>query len=266
MDTAVIQNDKTVTVYYTPHFLQITDIENQLDIPYRKMDSTTFVNVATGEIKTVMQNTEKMRSISSLRKTFSRLSLLIKSNFYGGKSECFISLSYNKKVSDTKEFNKDIKNFYAKLSRSSNVPYRCLVVLEYQGNGNIHIHILVKRLDNELLNINELEKLLLWKKGTCNIQRLYDSEGLADYLNPFKIPHKRKRLKYYKQNMQIYRCYGPFDRPKKCRIAFENALNLAKENQLKESQAYSYEVLDHEKKVVNNIIKLIFKGDKKYDK
>lgn len=261
-DEVVIPKDKIVTVYYTPRFLQITDIKNQSDIPYKKINNQVFLNVETGELKQGIKNSENARSISSLRKTFSRISLLIKSNFNGDKSECFISLSYNRKVSDNKELNRDIKNLYAKLTRNTDVPYRCLVVLEYQGNGNVHIHILVKRLDNECLYINELEKNSLWENGTCDIQRLYDSDGLADYLNPFKISHKRKRLKYYKQNMQIYRCYGHFDRPQKDRITLEEALNLVKVNNLKTHNSISYDIVN-DKNVVNTITKFIYKGDKK---
>lgn len=230
------------------------------------MDNQTFVNVVTGEMKTAVTNTENVRSIASLRKTFSRLSLLIKSNFYGDKSECFISVSYNRKIYDKKKLNRNIKNIYAKLTRNSDVPYRCLVILEYQGNGNIHIHTLVKRLDNECLQVKELENLSLWENGTCDIQRLYNSDGLADYLNPFKIHHKRKRLKFYKRNMQIYRCYGHFDRPKKYKITFEEALNMVKVNNLKECKSDYYEVIENSNNVINLITKNYYKGEKAYAK
>lgn len=263
-DTDVIPKDKMVTAYSAPHFLQIIDVKKQSNIPYRKLDNQLFVNIETGEIKQISKSPENVRSIPSLRKTFSRISLLIKSNFYGGKSECFISLSYNKRISDNNELNRDIKNFYAKLSRNSNVPYRCLVVLEYQGNGNVHIHVLTRRLDNECLRINELEKRSLWDHGIIHIQRLYDSEGLADYLNPFKISHKRKRLRYYKQNMQIYRCYGHFDRPKKSRMSYETAVKLAKTSSLIEYKNESFVVLGRDNLEVNKIQKINYKEINNY--
>lgn len=263
-NTSTLPMDKIVTVYYTPHFLQITDVAKQISIPYKKIDKQSFVNIETGEVKHLSKNRENVRSISSLQKTFSRLSLLIKSNFYGDKSECFISLSYSKNISDNKEFNRDIKNFYAKLVRNSSVSYRCLAICEFQKSGNIHMHILARRLDNELLQIRELKRLSLWQHGTCHIQRLYDSEGLADYLNPFKIPHKRERLKYYKPNMQIYRCYGHFDRPQKLKTSVEDALRLVGLNNLKQYDNVSYDVLYNDK-VVNSIKKIYYKEVVKHE-
>ncbi len=116
--------------------MMVTDIKYSHTISYQKTNKNTFVNINTGEIRTITRDENKNRSIASLYKTFSKLSLLIKCNFFGDKTECFISLSYAKKISDYNEINRDIKNLIAKFRRKNinKVPYRCLVILEYQGN------------------------------------------------------------------------------------------------------------------------------------
>lgn len=229
-------------------------------IGYQKTNKNTFVNINTGEIKTITNDENKNRSVASLHKTFSKLSLLIKCNFFGDKTECFISLSYAKKISDYNEINRDVKNLIAKFRRKNinKVPYRCLVILEYQVNGNPHIHILLKRLDNKCLDIKEIENLSLWSKGTFNIKRLYDSHGLADYLNPFFVDKKRKKLYLYKQHIQVYRCYGDFIRPQKLKITFEEALNLANINNLEEYKNCSYEVINKQDGEIKNKVKKIY--------
>ncbi len=116
----------------------------------------------------------------------------------------------------------------------------------------------MKRLDGKCLDIKEIGNLSLWSKGTFNIKRLYDSHGLADYLNPFFVSKKRKKLHLYKQNIQVYRCYGDFIRPHRVKIAFEETLNLANINNLEEYKSCSYEVVNKQDGEIKNKIKKIY--------
>lgn len=223
------------------------------------MSKNTVLNVQTGETKEVTHNNNGCRSIGSLRKTFTRLSLIINSNYIGNKTECFISLSYGKKVSDFEEVKRDIKNLWARFQRRNRdrIPFRCLILIEYQGNGNPHLHMLLKRLDNCTLTTEYTKKLFDWNRGTIDIQRLYDANGLSEYLNPFIVSTKRERLKLYKSGQQIYRCYGQFVRPQKLKMTAEEALRLVEENQLTEFQSKSYVILNDDE-IVNHITKKLY--------
>lgn len=258
-----IKADKTVTVYYSPDFIQLVDVENQHTIDYQKLSKNTILNVRTGEVKTMTSNNNKKRSIGSLRKTFSKLSLLINCNYFGHRSECFISLSYAHIISSYEELKRDIKNLWARFQRRNKdrILFRCLILIEYQGNGNPHLHLLLKRLDNCTLTTEYVNSLLSWDKGTIDVQRLYDANGLSEYLNPFIVSTKRERLKLYKSGQQIYRCYGQFVRPQKLKMTAEEALRLVEENQLTEFQSKSYLILN-DNEVVNKITKKHFKSQK----
>ncbi len=234
----------------------ITHKSYNSDFNYRKISKTEFVNTKTGELITVDSNNNTYRSISSLRRSFFKLSLLIYSNFFGDKSEVFISLTYNKRTSDYNRLNGDIKNFWAKFQRYNKkpIPYRCLIVIEYQKSGNPHLHLLLKRLDGEAIDLSKDFISKIWNNGSVDIQNLYDVNGLVDYLNPFKVTKKLRSLKYYKKCMQIYRCCGLFDRMKKSSMTYENVLNLAKENNFTEIQNGSYEVIETSNDKLANII------------
>ena len=254
-----IATDKTVTVYLSPDFIQITAVENNYNIDYKKLSKNTVLYIRTGKAKKVSHN-NNYRSIGSLRKTFSKLSLLINCNYCGDKSECFISLSYAKKVSDYEELQKDIKNLWARFQRRNKgrTPFRCLVLIEYQINGNPHLHLLLKRLDSCTLTTEYTKKLFDWNKGTIDVQRLYDAKGLAEYLNPFIVSKKKKCLKFYKTGQQIYRCYGQFVRPKKLKMSVEEAMKFVEKNQLTEFKSQAYLIINNNK-MVNKIIKKNFK-------
>lgn len=131
------------------------------------------------------------------------------------------------------------------------------LIIEYQGNGNPHLHLLLKRLDNCTLTTEYVNSLLSWDKGTIDIQRLYDANGLSEYLNPFIVSTKRERLKLYKSGQQIYRCYGQFVRPQKLKMTAEEALRLVEENQLTEFQSKSYVILNDDE-IVNHITKKLY--------
>ncbi len=252
--------DKTVTVYLSPDFIQVVDVENQHTIDYKKLSKNTVLNVRTGEVKTITSNKSEKRSIDSIRKTFSKLSLLINCNYFGHRSECFISFSYAHIISGYEELKRDIKNLWARFQRRNKerIPFRCLVLIEYQRNGNPHLHLLLKRLDNCTLTTEYVNSLFSWTKGTIDVQRLYDANGLAEYLNPFIVSKKREQLKFYKQGQQIYRCYGQFVRPQKIKMTAKEALRLVDENQLVEYQSKAYLVLNDDV-IVNKITKKYFK-------
>lgn len=260
---SLIEPQKEVTVYCSPEFVKIIDIKNYHNIDYKKISSNEFVNTQTGEVKTVMDKTNNVRAISSLRKSFSRLSLMINCNFFGDKSEVFITLSYDYKVTEGKEINKDINSVWDSFQRKNKekIPYRCLIIIEYNRYGNPHYHILLKRLDGQNLSIQELCQKFLWQKGSIDIRPLHTIDGLVEYLNPFNVKRKREQIHYYKRNMQIYRCYGHFDRPEKFRMTFQDALDLVKENNLRESKRKSYEIVEASRNsVINLITKINYTG------
>ena len=237
----------------------ITSICTRNDVGYRKLSDNAYLNTQTSEIKERKQNKSEYRSVESLRKSFFKLSLLINSNFFGDKSELFITLSYKNEV-EADALNKDLKNFRNSLFRlcKSLFDFRCLLIIEPQRNGRPHIHALLKRLDGSEMTLSQSDVERIWKHGSCDIKHIYDINGLAEYLSPFKVKKKRKRLGFYKQNVRTYRCYGVFERAKKYTMSYGDAMALAKTKDFKVYKSCSYDVVNNENIIVNNISKIYF--------
>ena len=95
-----------------------------------------------------------------------------------------------------------------------------ICVIEYQASGSIHLHVLVKDIDNEDL---PLDKTLLnetWRKGFSDITNIESNSNLGAYFsarftdldlkediqneNTSKLILKGARLKYYKTGQKIF--------------------------------------------------------------
>lgn len=265
-DDKLIEKDDIVTVYYSKNYMLISHKQNGTDVGYKKLSNNQYVNTITGEIKTIDKSANNIRSIESLRKTFLKLSVLISLNFNGGNSETFISLTYNRKVTEEDSVTKDVKNFWGRFCRfvDDYKLYKAIFVIEYQGfqaNHNPHVHLLLKRTDNKKISFSEPDIYSLWGNGLVDVQPIYDIDGLIDYLNPFHNKKKRERLSYYKQNEKVFRCRGKINRPQKLKMSYKSALKLAETNNLKEYKNDSYEVSSDDD-IVNVITKIYFKNKK----
>lgn len=262
-----IGKDDIVTVYFSEKYILISHKQSGCDVGYKKLSNNRYVNTITGEIKTIDKSANNIRSFESLRKTFLKLSALISLNFNGGSSEGFITLTYNRKVTENDSITNDIKNFWSRFCRfvDDHRLYKAIFVVEYQGNHNPHLHVLLKQCDNKKITFSELDIKSLWKNGQVDFQPIYDIDGLIDYLNPFRNEKKMKRLSCYKEYEKVFRCRGKINRPQKFKMTYNSALKIVEENNLIEHENDSYEVVSADS-VVNVITKQCFRKKKGNDK
>ena len=264
-----IEKDDIVTVYFSKKYMLISHKQSGDNVGYKKLSNNQYLNTATGEIKTIDKSANDIRSIESLRKTFLKLSVLISLNFNGGNSEAFISLTYNRKVTEDDSVTRDIKNLWGRFCRfvDDYKLYKAIFVIEYQGfqaNHNPHVHLLLKRTDNKKIPFSKPDIYSLWGNGQVDVQTIYDIDGLIDYLNPFHNNKKLKRLSYYKQNEKVFRCRGKINRPQKFKMYYDSALKLAELNNLKEYKNDSFEVASDDN-IVNIVTKIYFNNKKGND-
>ena len=265
-----LNKDDIVTVYFSEKYMLISHKRSGEDVGYKKISNNQYLNTTTGEIKTIDKSLNDKRNINSLRNTFLDLSLLISLNFNGDSSEGLITLTYNRKVAEDNSVTKDIKNFWGRFCRfvDNHKLYKAIFVVEYQGfktNYNPHIHLLLKRCDNQKMTLSELEIKSLWKNGQVDFRPIYDIDGLIDYLNPFHNNKKMMRLSCYKQYEKVFRCRGKINRPQKFKMTYNSALKIVEENNLIEHENDSYEVVSADS-VVNVITKQCFRKKKGNDK
>lgn len=100
---------------------------------------------------------------------------LIKTNFSKGNK--FITLTFEKNITDVKEANKALKNFKKKLRRlCKNEELKFIDVIEFQERGAIHYHMIVN------LDITQETLDKKWGLGRTKVRDIDDISKLTGYM------------------------------------------------------------------------------------
>lgn len=203
----------------------IIEVESMQKAPFSlsnrfvRLSKTEFLDKTTGEIKKYRTSKKREENPSELRKTFKALRRLINYNFCGGNNEKHITLTYGKLQKDYKQVNSDFRHWWRKIKKHfPSLEYIC--VTEYQANGSIHLHVLVKDTENEDLPLKQELLNETWTKGFSKITKIENATNLGAYFsarftdidlkediqneNTSKLILKGARLKYYKTNQRIF--------------------------------------------------------------
>lgn len=197
------------------------------------------VFISDGEVFEVAKKEEHMRNRRSLRAIFRTLRQLIATNFSGGDSELFLTLTYADQHNDPQRIYTDIKKFWQKLRRR-NPNLKHISIVEPHASGMFHVHMLLSDTSGDYLYIPDAEIADMWGHGHTKTERLNDIDHMGAYfiayftnldLSPEEIKIyeaeedieyrngkaviKGKRLDYYPEWMQIYRYSRNCDKPEK---------------------------------------------------
>lgn len=205
----------------------IIEVESMQKAPYSlsnrfvRLSKTEYLNKETGKIKYYKKTETRNQNPSEVRKTFKALRRLINYNFCAGNNEKHITLTYGKLQKDYKQVNIDFRHWWRKIKKHfASLEYIC--VTEYQANGSIHLHVLVKDIDNEDLPLEQELLNETWTKGFSKITKIKNATNLGAYFsarftdidlkeediqddeNTSKLILKGARLKYYKTGQKIF--------------------------------------------------------------
>lgn len=205
---------------FSNHILELKvfkrDSQNNLQ-RYQKIDGNRCVDKETGEIidYTIGPSSTQMRSNSSKRYNFNRskerLRQLINNNFEGKWNELHITLTYSKCMTDRDQVSSDFKNFWKRLKYEEGA-LEYISVYEQHESGGWHIHVLVKKSDEDILFIESKKVSKIWKKGFVKVKRMvgYTNVGMyffkaleanrdtGDIKVPFPENYERSKKKYSK--------------------------------------------------------------------
>ncbi len=96
---------------------------------------------------------------------------MVNTNIVGDESEKFATFTYGYPMTDTKQVQLDFKKCWAKLKyRYPNLGY--IAVIEPQENGNWHLHVFLKNMNNEKLYIPKEVLDKVWDKGFYHIESI----------------------------------------------------------------------------------------------
>lgn len=254
----------------------IIEVESMQKAPFSlsnrfvRLSKTEYVDKETGEIKKYNKTKNRSQNPNELRKTFKALRRLINTNFCAGNNERHITLTYGKLQKDYKQVNSDFRNWWRKIKKHfPSLEYIC--VIEYQANGSIHLHVLVKDIENEDLPLEQELLNETWTKGFCKITKIENATNLGAYFsarftdidlkediqneNTSKLILKGARLKYYKTNQRIFTTSRGIVRNKGHTVTEEELEEITKEAKLVYADSKIISKLDSKGKeyIVNKI-------------
>lgn len=242
--------------------VKVTEMGNIIELQYmarrnnkqtvQRIDEATYFVISTGEVKEFENNSEnRSDNLNSLRKTFRKLRGVINSNFKGLANELHITLTYVENMTDQKRLYQDFEKFYKKLkyqNRDKELAY--ISVVEPQGRGAWHCHLLVKAIGKKSFYIPYDELLEQWGHGHVWIKSLKDIDNIGAYLSAYlsnveisddkeaedgqevlikevegvtKKFIKGGRLHYYPPGMNLFRTSRNIKRPREYLTTYEDA-------------------------------------------
>lgn len=232
------------------HVVEIQEMEHRNSKQtIQRIDSDMYMVLATGEVKDYNKTENRGQSINSLRQTFRKLRGVINSNFSGSDGELHITLTYRENMTDVQRLYKDFKKFMGRLKYSIGQEIAYISVVEPQGRGAWHCHLLIKTISGSSLYLPSGEIYGQWGHGFIKVKSLKGVDNIGAYLSAYladvevtdesavkglevveKIVDgtakrfiKGGRLHLYPSGMNIYRTSRNIKRPTEEMMTYEKA-------------------------------------------
>lgn len=184
-------NDTLVKVVGMGNVTEILHMQHRNTKPTIKMleGGDRYVNLATGEILPIQKHNTRADQRNSLYRTFQNARALINANVTNVEYVRWCTLTYRENMTDTKRLYEDFKNFwkrflyYCKKKGYSKPEY--IVMMEPQGRGAWHAHLLIIWQDMKAPYIPNEEFAELWQQGFVKIKKLDDVDNVGAYLTAY---------------------------------------------------------------------------------
>ena len=180
--------------------VKVTEMGNVIEVQYmsrRNCKQTIqmlqggeqFVICATGEIKDVEHHNTRKDNKKGLYKTFANARAVINANVTDVSKVRWCTLTYAENMTDPKRLYEDFRNFnwrfqyYCKQKGYSKPEY--IVMMEPQGRGAWHAHLLYIWQDQKAPYISNQEFREMWGHGFVRIKKLDNVDNVGAYLTAY---------------------------------------------------------------------------------
>lgn len=180
--------------------VKVTEMGNVIEVQYmshRNCKQTIqmlpggeqFIICASGEIKDVEHHNTRKDNKKGLYKTFANARGLINSNVTDVSKVRWCTLTYAENMTDPKKLYEDFKLFnmrlqyYCKSKGYSKPEY--IVMMEPQGRGAWHAHLLYIWEDMKAPYISNQEFREIWSHGFVRIKKLDNVDNVGAYLTAY---------------------------------------------------------------------------------
>lgn len=182
-----IPNSKIVKLVNMGHLIEVMSMDKVTfdGLPVTKINKDQYIVNDTGEIFDYEHTENRTQNKDNLRKTFKKLRHLINYNFQGNKNELAFTITYKENMTDVKQLYVDFKKFMMKLKyKYPNIDY--LNVVEPQGRGAWHCHILIRFNGLDKIYIPNKEIAEMWGNGFVKVKAIrQDVDNMGAYLSAY---------------------------------------------------------------------------------
>lgn len=180
--------------------VKVTEMGNVIEVQYMSrrnckqtiqmlIGGEQFVICATGEIKDVEHHNTRKDNKKGLYKTFANARAVINANVTDVSKVRWCTLTYKENMTDPKRLYEDFRKFnmrfqtYCKGKGYSKPEY--IVMMEPQGRGAWHAHLLYIWQDQKAPYIANQEFRELWGHGFVRINKLDNVDNVGAYLTAY---------------------------------------------------------------------------------
>lgn len=150
----------------------------------KKISREQYMIKDTGEILDYNLSQTRADNTAGLKHTFKKIRDLINTNFTGQKNEIHLTLTYAENMTDEKKLYTDFKAFWRRyVLKHGQADY--LSIVEPQGRGAWHCHVLIKHLEKQKVFIPSKELEKLWGQGFIKIKTLEGVDNIGAYLSAY---------------------------------------------------------------------------------
>lgn len=150
----------------------------------KKLDSDTYIDLSTGEVKDFNHNESRADDKNSVRTSLSKLRNYINTNVVDVSKCLWVTLTYAENMTDTNKLYTDFDKFNKRLKYHLNAHYEYIVAMEPQGRGAWHAHLLLIFDDKAPFVKNEWLRNL-WGHGFVRVQALKNADNIGAYLTAY---------------------------------------------------------------------------------
>lgn len=154
--------------------------------PITKINQDFYMLNDTGEVKEYQHTKNRSQNVDNLRKTFKKIRHIINFNFGGRDNELAFTLTYAENMTDKERLLKDFEKFFKRLRYHYGKDIDYFSVVEPQGRGAWHCHVLLRFNALDKIYIPNTEISELWGQGFVTVKAIRkDVDNLGAYLSAY---------------------------------------------------------------------------------
>ena len=182
-----ISNRKTVRVKRMNHIIEVVSIQSTVNGLNNivKLSKHEYMVKDTGEVLKYKLSENRGQNIAGLKESFRKIRDLINNNFTGQGNEIHLTLTYAENMTDPKRLYEDFKKFWLRYRYKYGKNCDYISVVEPQGRGAWHCHVLIRHNDVDKLYISSDEMSKLWGHGFIKIKSLKGVDNIGAYLSAY---------------------------------------------------------------------------------